>query len=735
MGKSIIERLQNPVRILSNGLLLGCILAVFSVSYAFLVYKDNLANYLALGISASLIGAFILALIVAIFSSTEVTIAGLQATFVVLAALVANSIAEHIQHYSPSINPIPTVIAAISLMSFLLGFFMYLFGIMGWGKLIRYIPYPVIGGFLAGTGWLIVISTFESLSGKHNADGVFHYILSSKEWMLPLAFGFAIALLKRFYTKINILPLMLIAGFSLFYLYLYLFNISLTEAKAVSLMVGPLPTESLPLLPTAELDNNVQWSLLTNYWPSYCAVVLLSVISMLLNISSFETLSKQSIAVRRELCTTGFANALVALVGGFSGYFYLSFTQMNYKLDTKSRAVGIIASFVCLALLLIGTAPLTYLPKFLFSGFLLYIGIDFMLEWLVDIKRKISWTDYGIVLIITAVVIMQGVLSGIVAGLLLSLVIFFVRYSRIPVINSMLPGTFIRSHVNRNERDNQVLERFGDSLLVVNVRGYLFFGNVDELTNNVLKAVQKNKPKSKAKKQEDMPKRYVILNFNQVTGIEISGSMAFVKLLYRAAQQNIQLLFTSLPSLIEQEINHLLGKEKGIPEYMIFKDLDHALEWVENQLLVTNSQTNSPESISLFHAEFPDIDNPELLLSYAKLLPFSKGDVVCREGELGEEMFWLAKGTLEIVQDDGHGGQRRLRKILAGTIVGEMAIYLHQKRSATVIAAEDCLTYRLDATALERLTQEKPQLAAAFHKGIVAIVAKRLQYANKLLNN
>ncbi|MDX1836310.1 STAS domain-containing protein [Legionella taurinensis] len=708
------------------GLLLGTLVAVDCLSYASLIFSGPLSSDLLYGISAGLLGSGILLILMASFSSSRYTIAASQDIFAIITALVAASLARELLALDKGLDPLPTVMMAIVIMALLLGLTMYVLGAFKLGKLVRYIPYPVIGGFLAGTGWLLLVSTLQSMVGGHSTLAMFEALVQEQTlalWILPAALGGSILILERLLGSSRVFPMMVILSFVGFYLYLLVQGISLNDAKQAGLMLGPFPDGRLPLWPGENvLNQSVQWRLLLNHMADYFALAVLGMISMLLNISSFEISSRENMDINRELKANGIANSLISLGGGLGGYHVLSFSKTNLHFRLGQRAVGILAGIFCLILMLAGAELLTLLPKFIFSGLLLYVAFDFLLEWLVTIKTKISWLDYLIVLMIMATIVFLGLLTGIMIGLLLSLAIFFFRYSRIPVVSSMLSAEVLHSHVERNEADKILLEQHGNKILIVNVRGYLFFGNAYDILNRIRKHLDKGAHGD-----------YLIINFNQVTGIEVSGALSFINLLNYTQKQRVKVLFTHLPRVIEQEIQRFAVTEHKKLAYKKFPDLDHALEWCENALM-QKYQTNRKEDYkSLFNLSFPDIREIDDLLSYGERLTFSKGSIVCEEGEETRELFWIAEGELEIILGYGTAKEKRLRRLLAGTIVGEMAFYLNQPRTASVVAANDCLAYRFTAESLTKMTDEHPELAAAFHKGIVKIIAKRLFYANRLL--
>ena len=722
------------------GVLLGTLIAAECLSYASLIYTGSLHHHMLFGVTGSLLGSGILLVIMACFSSSKISIAATQEIFALIVALVAVSIVKNFQSNGIQSDPLPTILCAIAIMAMLLGLSMYILGIMKLGKLVRYLPFPVIGGFLAGTGWLIFVSTMESLTGSYSVLETGLKILEGNHylvWLIPLLFGVTILIAEHITPNPLTFPIVLVGGLFVFYGYLVITGTTVNQAIEANWMLGHFSSKTFPLIPNIELQHGVQWQLLGEHVGDYFAVTILGIISLLLNISGFEMSSKQNMDIDRELKYTGIANICASIVGGHGGFQLLGFSKTNLKLHTHTRWVGLLAGLFCFALIFIGTAPLSYLPSFLFSGLLIYLGLDFLVEWLFKIKKKISWIDYLIVLSIMILIVVWGLLAGIFWGLLLSLAIFFFRYSRVPVISSILTGQILHSNVERNEADNDLLEQFGDKILIVNIRGYIFFGNAYEMTNRVIEQLKSTSHAAdsvhEVHKGGPVENRFLVFNFGRLTGLEVSGTMSLISLFYQVQQKQIKVLFANLPEIIAKEIDRFAAIEHETLDYKSFEDIDHALEWCENKLLMYHHSAKNPDVDRLFKITFPEINNPSELLDYAQQLSFKKGEILCHEAEQTKTLFWVASGELDAVLSYGKKGKKRIKRILAGSIFGEMALYLNQPRSATIIAVTDGLTYCFSIDALERLTHEQPALAAAFHKSVVSMVAKRLNYANRLL--
>jgi len=139
-----------------GGTISGVVSIVYCVSYAAFIFSGPLAPWLGYGIAATFISTTVGALVVALRSSLPFTIAGPDSsTSVVTAALVA-AFVEWLVANGTSDHILEPTLILMALSSVLIGILLCGLGLGRAGRAIRFVPYPVIGGFLGATGWLMV---------------------------------------------------------------------------------------------------------------------------------------------------------------------------------------------------------------------------------------------------------------------------------------------------------------------------------------------------------------------------------------------------------------------------------------------------------------------------------------------------------------------------------------------------------------------------------------------------
>ena len=141
------------------GILSGVVSMSIGISLASLIFSGPLASSLPLGVGLVLVSGLVVGLVAAVTSSFPGMMAGVQGSTAAVLALATTGVAI-------AVDPdrvIPTVVATIAVASLAVGVLFYILGRFQLGGLIRYIPFPVIAGFLAGTGALVTKGAMEVL--------------------------------------------------------------------------------------------------------------------------------------------------------------------------------------------------------------------------------------------------------------------------------------------------------------------------------------------------------------------------------------------------------------------------------------------------------------------------------------------------------------------------------------------------------------------------------------------
>jgi MFS superfamily sulfate permease-like transporter len=404
---------------LTASLIAGPLVILSSVSYAALIFTGELAPHLAAGIGVALFGALVLSAVTALTSSLPAVVALPQDHPAVLLASIAASIASQLQGRGAPAALLPTVIAVLGVAALATGLVCLALGGCRVGQYGRLIPAPVMGGWLAGTGWLLAQGALAVMAGValhlDTLPALFHGDVLV-QWLPGVLYAGALLGATRRCPHALTLPAMVVAATGLFYLGLWLTGTSLAQARALGWLLGPLPRQGCwPPLQLADLAQ-VHWAVVAEHSVPLLAAVLLSTVSLLCNATGVAWATQKAIDLDRELWATGVANAVVGLGGGLSGYLAVGKSVLNHKLGADSRLVGLCTALMCAGTLCGGAAVLSYVPRPLLGGLLLYTGLDLLRVWVVRMRRQLPPVDAALGLLILGVMVVGGCVPGLGAG-------------------------------------------------------------------------------------------------------------------------------------------------------------------------------------------------------------------------------------------------------------------------------------------------------------------------------
>jgi sulfate permease, SulP family len=142
---------------LVTGVICGFLAIVLSIGHGSLLFSSSLQHYLPISIGLALFSTAVMAAIGAFTSSIKGVVCNAQDIPVIALTAVTVAVAGALPDTADETTRLATIIAAIALSTFLTGLAALLLGHFRLGNLIRFAPYPVVAGFLAGTGWLIAM--------------------------------------------------------------------------------------------------------------------------------------------------------------------------------------------------------------------------------------------------------------------------------------------------------------------------------------------------------------------------------------------------------------------------------------------------------------------------------------------------------------------------------------------------------------------------------------------------
>jgi len=716
---------------LTAGLIMGLTIVSAEISLAALIFSGVLAPYVAYGIGFMLFGSFTVLIIGSFISSVPGTMMIPQDTPAAILALIAAGVVGSMSATAAMEARFTTVVAAIIFTTLLAGLTFILFGRFKLSGFARFIPYPVVGGFLAGTGWLLAKGAFSVMADMSLTLGNFPHLFQTDvlvHWLPGSIFALALLLITRRSSHFLIIPGMVALGIGLFYVVLTLAGISTAQAAAAGWLLGPFEQEALfqPLTPAS--ISLVDWSAILSQLEKIGAVLALSLISLLLNTSALEVAVKEDIDMNHELGAAGLANLIAGLFGSTVGYPSLTLSVLSHRLNARNRLSGVFAALVCGGTLLLGASLISYFPKPVLGGVLLFMGLSFLVEWVIDARKRLPLIDYLLVLMILAAIASIGFLEGIAVGVLAAVVMFVVSYSQINAVKNTLSGENYRSKVERPLLHRQTLQERGGEIFILRMQGFIFFGTAQKLLDQIRERLE----------DENQPRlRFVILDFRQVVLIDSSAVFSITRMRQLAESKQLHMVWTNISPAIRQLLQRGGLVDASDECFIILPTLDHGLEWCENRILAESGVTDLTGFIERIDSQLkrviPDSKDVKRLMKYLEKDEVEEGDYLMRQGDQPDEMYFIESGLVSAQLELPEGKTLRLGSMRGGATVGEMGMVLGNARTASVVANRRSVVYRLSRPALNKMERNDPKVAALLHQWIARLLAERLAENNRTI--
>ncbi|ACK68529.1 cyclic nucleotide-binding [Gloeothece citriformis PCC 7424] len=717
--------ISNLIPSVAVSVISGAIGIMISISYAALIFSGNLASHIATGIGIALMSAVVFRAVISLTSSFPGMIADSDALPTAILAISAVAIQKELSSTS-GVNEeqiFYTLITVIALASVLTGLFLLTLGRLKFGGLIRFIPYPVIGGFLVGTGWLLIQGAMQVMTDITPSFSTFFQFFQSDiivYWLFGAIVGILLFIMSRTVNHPLIVPGILVLSISLFYSYVWLKGFSIFDLQSSGWLFNEFPQGGLWQPFKLSHLQNVQWDAVVSQAGNLITIMIVSAVSIMLSVSSLEIVSQQDIEINQELESAGVANIISGGLGGMVGYQILADSVLAYKMGAKTRLVGFLTALICLVVLIAGASLFSYIPKPIFGGLLLFLGLDFFGEWIEQSRFKLSQADILIALLIATIIVFIGFLQGVAIGLILAVILFVINYSLTDVIKQELPGNRCQSNVQRFQSQEHLLQNLAEQIHVLKLQGFIFFGTANHLVNQIRRRMVHSNM---------MLLRFVILDFRYVSGLDSSAIFSFIKLKILAQQNNLTVIYTNVPKVIAKRLLQADCLEDEHKLALLLPSLDRGLEWCENQLLEEfvfgeeNPQTLAEQLSQLFL-------KPEQVgrfMSYLIRLQYSAGELLFRQGEPSDGLYFLESGQVTVIIETSSQQRKRLRTFQVGTILGEMGIYDDAPRSASVVADHPSCAYFLSQENFKKMEKYDSALAVAFHRFIAQLLVQRFK--------
>ena len=504
---------------------------------------------------AGLYGAIVLGIFAATFGGTSSQVSGPTGPMTVVAALV---VIKAIEEYG-SLEAGMGFIICIFLLA---GVVQILFGVLKLGTYIKYIPYPVVSGFMSGIGGIIILLQIYPFFGQTSPKKVLDVITNIVDvipiinWEAMIIASSTIAIIYLFPKITKAIPSTLVALISM--------TIVTTFIGLEVPVIGTIPS-SLPELKIGAIAS-IHASDITLIIELALTLALLGAIDSLLTSVIADNITKTKHHSNRELVGQGIGNIMASCIGGLPGAGATMRTLVNVNAGGQTPLSGVIHGILLLATLLGLGNYAQEIPIPVLAGILITVGVG-----IIDYKgfrhiKSVPLTDVVVMLIVLGMTMFVDLIQAVAVGLILSSILFMKQMS--DQLGSEVKILPIKENCRQWWKEN-IPDSIADKIYVKHFPGPIFFGFAPALL-------------AMAQSLPDI--RVVIFRMMNVPNIDQTGLYALEEVVLSLEKRNIAVVITGLqkqPYRMLQRINMVPGL---IPENYIFDEIEDCIQWLREEL-------------------------------------------------------------------------------------------------------------------------------------------------------
>lgn len=700
-----------------------------SIAFGVLVFSAISPDMAGQGALVGMIGAAALGLVAPLSGGTPALVTAPCAP----SAAILSGLAIALVSAGVETSRIPGLLALTALIS---AFLQILYGLLKAGQLIKYIPYPVVSGYLSGVGLIIALGQLPKLLGLPKDTGFLHGLVSPDLWKWPgIVVGITtiivMLLAQRVTRKVPAAILGLMGGI-ICYLLLGLLNPSLLTIEGNSLVIGPMRS-TVSFLQTI---SDRFGSMLAIHMDDLKLVIYAAMaLSVLLCIDTLKTcvvlgaLTRTRYSSNRELFGQGVANLASFATGGMPGAGTMGPTLVNVTSGGRTRKSGLIEGIFVILAILVLSPLIAWVPIGALAGILLVVAFR-MFDWQAFGLLKHAETRLDFVVIAAVVIVAEtiGLIQASATGIGLAILLFIRDQIRGSVLRRKVTLREISSKTRRLESEREILQEHGDDAAVYDLQGNLFFGTTDMLFTEI-------EPDLRIRK-------WLLIDMRRVQSMDYTAAHLFAQIHEQLRERGGGLLFSGLPSSLpsRQDLYRYMVRVGLISEeeaggIRIFDIRDDALEWMENRILEAAGWVKGAEgdALELKQIElFSDCDDSVLdkLRHCMYERSVRAGGMIFNRGDEGDEIFLVRRGVVRVLLPLKGGKYHHLTTFGRGDFFGEMAFLDRGRRSADAEAKTDCDLYVLSRKEFNSHVYNDAVLGVRVFARIARAVSLRLRQTN-----
>ena len=680
-----------------------------------------------LGIYSAVFAGFLAALI----GSTPVQITGPKVPLTLLTGVVVADLAARLPPGVTGDTRLVLILGGVAFCVLVGGTFQIALGASRLGRVIKFVPYPVVSGFMNGVALLLIWKQIAPLLGATGNVSLPELVgdpTNIQPWALMVGCVTlaTVFLSKRLIRRVSPYLVGLLTGTALYY------GIrAMAGAPDLGPVIGTVDFEWPQLINPVEVFDAAAGLDLLVFMPALLIAGLsLGLVGSLESLFSSvvsDNLVNQRHDSSRELMGQGIGNIACAIVGALPAAGSIPRSQANFNAGGRTRLSGMLCAvfvfcFFSVLAPLVGKIPLAAI-----SGMLIYVGFDLVDSWTVNLLRKLKAEirqrkevifDMGVAFTVAILTITANLVVAVGAGVAAASLLFIHHMGK-SVIRRKYDGGMVRSRKMRGRKQDQYLAEYGRRIMVIELQGPIFFGSGDRLMGEFDNTLQ------------DV--RYFVLDMKRVTEIDSTGTRLLPQIKRLIEKDGRYLLISHLTDGHPLwKFLDFMGVVEALGAEYFHADTDAALEWAEEHLLDQPGGLHDADGeITLESMSLTDgFSDAELACLRQRMgeESYGRGEMIFGEGDHDPAMLVIVRGTVTIRQKMQSRDQlKRVFSYGPGSVIGELALLDKRERSAGAWADTGVLLMRLSHRDFDVLKEEAPQLALKLLTNLAREVSMKLR--------
>ena len=486
------------------------------------------------GAGAGIWGAIILCLVAGILGTRVPMISGITGPSAIVIASIMHALNKDIN--------------AVLIIILMAGIFQMMIALTKWTNIVKYVPYPVISGFMNGVGTIIIIMQINPLLGLKSYSNTIEsieHVLQSFHTMnieafllgltaLIIVFGFP----KRWnkYVPSQILALILCTFISI------KMGLNVDKISQISISFPKLA------LPTITLHDTI------TYFDYGITLAIILTSETLLTGLVCNSITKTQISPRLLVASQGLGNALCGLTGSLPGAAATMRTVAALKTGASTKIAALTSSIVLFILLYKFSGFVAEIPLCVLAAILIKIGSDIIDTKLLKVIKIAPKEDKYVLLVVFILTVFYNLIVAVGAGITLAALLYAKKVAdNAKVIHKKVQDKDIRKHEKALEINSH------HKLRIVHISGQFFFGSATQLISQF---------------DELLGTKYLILSYDSSELLDISAIFAFEDIIARLKSQHITILLVINNSDILNQLKKHKITDEIDEEFIFYSELE-----------------------------------------------------------------------------------------------------------------------------------------------------------------